>query len=169
MDLLTASSVASASASYLTQLLTFFPNRGVSPTRDFPLFELSILREPEVPAVVEYERIAPTTLKNIGPNFIRSMVFVHGLGGHSRDTWGGWNAHWPCDFLPKDLKGVRVLAFNYDARLSSLSDNLGVFEGIGKILLHFCHRIRLDVSVQDRPIIFVCHGLGGLIVKSVRL
>lgn len=44
------------------------------------------------------------------------MIFVHGLGGDSVQTWthGGTGSYWPRDFLPEDIPEARVMTFDYN-------------------------------------------------------
>ena len=48
-----------------------------------------------------------------------SIVFVHGLRGHNRNTWTKDDVCWPKDLLPKEkaLSHTRVLTFGYDANI----------------------------------------------------
>ena len=47
-----------------------------------------------------------------------SIVFIHGLQGHRRDTWTTQGICWPKDWLVKEpaLSNVRILSFGYDSR-----------------------------------------------------
>ena len=52
-----------------------------------------------------------------------SIVFVHGLCGHRRETWTKDGVCWPRELLLKEeaLSHVRVLAFGYDANIVNLN------------------------------------------------
>jgi protein SERAC1 len=51
-----------------------------------------------------------------------SIVFVHGLGGHRRETWTKDDVCWPKELLSKEpaLSHIRVLTFGYDANIVKL-------------------------------------------------
>ena len=124
---------------------------------------------------------------------IADLVFVHGLQGHPQRTWqssvtsqqhtaGGnsfkrWRDHlrdkegagvfWPADLIPQDFPELRVLTYGYDSKVtgyyaSSKSKN-GIFDH-GNSLLNALNRKRTNLS--NRPIIFIAHSLGGLVVKQ---
>jgi hypothetical protein len=118
-----------------------------------------------------------------------SIVFVHGLRGHRTQTWTKDGVCWPKDLLPKEeaLSHVRVLSFGYDAGVVSLTRraSLNTLFDHSINLLNELARVRARGAVrslpfqaarptlksflqQDRPLIFIAHSLGGLIVKDVR-
>ena len=120
------------------------------------------------------------------------LVFVHGLQGHPKRSWqssvrlqqhtsthnpfkrsktsqkdGGAGIFWPADLIPHDFPTIRVLTFGYDSQITrhyatGTSKN-GIFDH-GNSLLNALSRERTNLS--NRPIIFVAHGLGGLVVKQ---
>ena len=124
---------------------------------------------------------------------IADLVFVHGLQGHPRKTWQssltpqqhtsgrnpfkrwrdqrrdkeGAGVFWPADLIPQDFPELRVLTYGYDSKItgyyaSSKSKN-GIFDH-GNSLLNALSRERTKLA--NRPIIFVAHSLGGLVVKQ---
>jgi hypothetical protein len=48
---------------------------------------------------------------------LHSLVAVHGLNGDAKRTWTHreTNALWLQDFLPRDVKNIRVMSFGYNA------------------------------------------------------
>lgn len=94
------------------------------------------------------------------------VVFVHGLGGNALSTW---HPHEKQDedcwlyWLGRDLPEAGIWSFGYEAEFSELK---------GKAVPRFDQASALfdlleSHSIGDRPIIFVTHSLGGLIVKEM--
>lgn len=93
------------------------------------------------------------------------VVFVHGLTGHGSQTWQKGGVLWPRDLLPKALPNVRVIAWNYDV------DVLRFFNKTKQnSILQHAENLLFDLGgereEEGRPIIFVGHSLGGLVVKQ---
>jgi len=106
-----------------------------------------------------YEGQAPITL---------DVVFVHGLHGDKIKTWSKDRICWPRDLLKEDLPNARILSWGYDARAMGFLDAAGqqsVAAHAMQLLADLSRRRRTAEEMQ-RPIIFVCHSLGGLIVKD---
>ncbi|KAL4895497.1 hypothetical protein BDV59DRAFT_174033 [Aspergillus ambiguus] len=100
------------------------------------------------------------------------IVFVHGLHGHPFDTWTSkTGCFWPYDLLPGTLGKVRILTYGYCASIGTFIDTDEAnslptqAESFALILVE--NRKRLSCS--DRPIIYVCHSLGGVLVKELLL
>ena len=51
----------------------------------------------------------------------KSVLFIHGLGGHWHDTWKAKDAEvpWPRDILPDRLPHCRILSWGYDSHITS--------------------------------------------------
>jgi hypothetical protein len=104
---------------------------------------------------------------------IVDIVAVHGLGGHYKETWtwkpGKANespCNWLTDLLPTDVPNARIMSFGYDAAVA-LSKSIGDISIFGEQLLQFVLLNRESEQQKRRPIIFVCHSLGGIVVKKV--
>lgn len=71
---------------------------------------------------------------------------------------------WLRDALLYDLPGARILTYSYDTRLAE-SNN---FQNLEDVALTFraSLRIALSRSPPDRPLIFIAHSLGGLVLKQ---
>jgi hypothetical protein len=75
---------------------------------------------------------------------------------------------WPIDLISKDCPDSRILMFGYDSKITKYfggaTNQNGIFSH-GKDLLFALYRERHS----DRPLVFVAHSLGGIIVKQVSL
>jgi hypothetical protein len=95
------------------------------------------------------------------------IVAVHGLNPlnaelHAEATWTAGNKLWLRDFLPEKAPRARVLLFGYNSNVAFSTAAAGVRE-VAENLLNLLQAVRTDSP--DRPLIFVCHSLGGIIVK----
>ncbi|MCJ1307313.1 hypothetical protein MMC25_000959 [Agyrium rufum] len=143
-----------------------------------------------------------------GPLISPSIVFVHGLRGHPRETWedsrqGGNDGEgsatskrnplksifksksspsttnsqkgesnlasqrlfWPKEYLTEDLPQARIWTYGYNADVIG-----GLFQANNKnsVSQHgqdLAVRIEREIE-NEEPIVFVAHGLGGIIVKD---
>jgi hypothetical protein len=95
------------------------------------------------------------------------IVAVHGLSAEPGvNIWQAADGTvWLRDLIPKDIKGARVFTFNYDAR-TLFSGQQNSLESTAAILLSEVTAARLDVP-PARPLVFIGHGFGGLLVESV--
>ena len=110
---------------------------------------------------------------------IADIVFIHGLQGSFFSTWmvqqDSTDYHhvvcWPAAYLPaylmKDgkLPNVRIFSVGYHARMTKSASphpTLSIQEEAADL------RNRLSsAGIGEKPIIFVTHSLGGLIVKEM--
>ncbi|KAF3807774.1 Protein SERAC1, partial [Colletotrichum gloeosporioides] len=94
-----------------------------------------------------------------------SIVAVHGLGGDWEGTWTSNGRLWLRDFVPSQLPSARVWSFGYDS--SILSQTVADINDVAISLLDSLDGERSRTSSTGKPIIFVAHSLGGVIVKRV--
>ncbi|KAH9902064.1 hypothetical protein F4778DRAFT_106552 [Xylariomycetidae sp. FL2044] len=123
------------------------------------------------------------------------IVAVHGLNGDALRTWTARKSqvcwlHHP-DFLPKYVRNARVLVWGYNSSFSTLTGaepsknrihhhahtlvaqlyaDRRVRSTIDKVSGHTTSEHIINSTRQlegrvDKPIIFLCHSLGGLVVK----
>ncbi|KAF8250955.1 hypothetical protein K440DRAFT_596776 [Wilcoxina mikolae CBS 423.85] len=72
---------------------------------------------------------------------------------------------WLRDFLPKDVKNVRVMTYGYDRLLDGYEKGGVALSGCARGLIEQLENSRR--MAKDRPIIFIAHSSGGLLVKQV--
>ncbi len=72
---------------------------------------------------------------------------------------------WPRDLLPRQLPRTRVLSFGYNADTSQNTSIAGIRD-IARTLLSWLIGDRDEC--EGRPIVFVAHCIGGIIVEKVR-
>ncbi|CAD6571798.1 MAG: hypothetical protein ASARMPRED_004791 [Alectoria sarmentosa] len=107
-----------------------------------------------------------------GPNAEIDIVAVHGLNGDAFTTWTSdkgnicWLNHQ--DLLPKYMPNARILTWGYNANVTSLK---GRSTSSDRVLQHAQTLVadlqadRALEGAESRPIIFLCHSLGGIVVK----
>jgi hypothetical protein len=95
-------------------------------------------------------------------------VAIHGLNildkpGHAEATWTAQNGRlWLRDLLPTALSNARILLFAYNSNVAFQTSTAGVRDA-SESLLDRLLSLRKDLS--SRPIVFLAHSLGGLVVK----
>ncbi|CRK14677.1 hypothetical protein BN1708_011202 [Verticillium longisporum] len=103
-----------------------------------------------------------------GDNPIVDIVALHGLNGHREKTWTAENGvHWLRDLLPKDLPQARILCYGYDANTHStrrVSWN-NIYDHATNLVSDLYRKRKITNSI-NRPIIFIAHSLGGIVLKS---
>ncbi|RYP80927.1 hypothetical protein DL769_002205 [Monosporascus sp. CRB-8-3] len=99
-------------------------------------------------------------------DFDVDIVAVHGLGGHAFNTWTDKDGHlWLRDSLPARVPKVRVMTFGYDSTVLFGSCRAS----INDFALDLATRLELErqhTEERRRPLVFVCHSLGGVVFKE---
>ncbi|KAL9634729.1 MAG: hypothetical protein Q9164_003918 [Protoblastenia rupestris] len=121
-----------------------------------------------------------------------SLVAVHGLAGDPFTTWTHVKGQpmWLRDLLPQAMPNVRTMTYGYNASFLNYTANQDVRSIAAKLLaeladlrsgervstykiilcgcLHAAHpALAHGIQQSRRPIVFVCHSLGGIIAKKV--
>jgi hypothetical protein len=95
------------------------------------------------------------------------IVAVTGLGGHALGSFrstGGMSV-WLRDFAPQDVPRARFVTYGYDTGVIASDNNQGVHE-LAHTLLDGLAIFRQRTQTQQRPLLFVCHSLGGVVLKE---
>lgn len=121
-----------------------------------------------------------------------SIVAVHGLNGDAFKSFTASNSKkfWlgNADMLPQDIPNCRVLTFSYPASVAAvfgrtssatilqhattLVQELIADRQVSRLIFGSFRYANAYVKMEkamERPIIFLCHSLGGIIVKRVRM
>ncbi|GAB1609527.1 protein SERAC1-like [Argonauta hians] len=118
------------------------------------------------------------------------VVFVHGLLGGPFKTWrqggcdhknceeleesiskGLYTRCWPKDWLPQDCSHIRILSVEYDTYLSELTATCPYDREKRSLLVRaktILQKLR-KAGVGERPVIWVGHSMGGLLIKQMLL
>ncbi|KAI1112902.1 hypothetical protein F5Y14DRAFT_463011 [Nemania sp. NC0429] len=117
-----------------------------------------------------------TTAVYTHPDAKVDIILVHGLNGDPEKSWTAKNGvFWPVDLLPQSLREARanILVYGYNADVyskkhgSSPSDNF-IYMHAQTLVTSLTH-YRKDELTSLNPIIWVCHSLGGILVKRALL
>ena len=91
-----------------------------------------------------------------------AVIFVHGILSSSERCWYSGDVYWPrllCD--EPSVADVGIYVFSYRADLFSADYRLGdAVEALNAYL-------ELDGLLNYRELIFVCHSMGGIVLKKV--
>ncbi|KAH6667983.1 hypothetical protein B0J14DRAFT_519380 [Halenospora varia] len=117
-------------------------------------------------------KIFPSGIKLLhdSEHSVVDVVLVHGLTGDREKTWTAKNAAspWPQSLLPSKVPNARVLTFGYDAYITDWRGMVSQ-NRIGNHSMNLLTSVatfREDDDTNNRPIIFICHSLGGLICED---
>ena len=103
------------------------------------------------------------------------IIFIHGLQGGVFKTWrqsdsmiqtSDYTECWPKSWLAKDFPKCRILAINYQTFLS----NWNIVCGQAYTLKEKSHQLTQELvcaNVGERPVIWITHSMGGLLLKQM--
>lgn len=98
-----------------------------------------------------------------------SIVAIHGLNGHAYRSFTSKETGlmWLRDLLPNDLPNSRIMTFGYNA---NVLDNTatGTLADFRQSFLSSLSAMRNSQRERLRPVLFIAHSLGGIVLKSVR-
>lgn len=104
---------------------------------------------------------------------IVDIVAIHGLNGHYENTWttkkgDGTQVNWLRDLLPKKIRNARIMSFSYNSRVQFSKSTSDIFVFADQLLEQLL-AARNTPGEEARSIVFICHSLGGIVFKQVRL
>jgi hypothetical protein len=73
---------------------------------------------------------------------------------------------WLRDFLPSQLPKTRIMTYGYNSNVFDSASTTTIPE-FAQGLLGALTNARSGPKERKRPIVFVCHSLGGIVVKLV--
>lgn len=99
------------------------------------------------------------------------IVALHGLNGHYYHTWtlpatrSSPACNWLERSLPREVPKARVMSYSYDSAVFAKSQaSIGDF---ADLLLEGLMAERSSLAEKERPLLFICHSLGGIVFKKV--
>ena len=95
-----------------------------------------------------------------------SIIAIHGLGGSAFKTWTDKDEHlWLRDSLPAPVPTARIMTYGYDSTVVFGSSRMSI-DDFSLDLLSRLSLVRQESAEKKRPVIFICHSLGGLVFKQ---
>ncbi|KAK5047249.1 hypothetical protein LTR84_006771 [Exophiala bonariae] len=106
------------------------------------------------------------------------IIFVHGLGGTSQQTWSKNHdptLFWPLEWLPYEnsISSARISSFGYNAHFLSTSSTRKTILNISDFAKELLFQLLFatgsgeqPLQIGSVPLIFIAHSMGGLVVKK---
>ncbi|KAI9450634.1 Alpha/Beta hydrolase protein [Russula earlei] len=91
------------------------------------------------------------------------IIAIHGLNGHAFNSWTvDDGVMWLRDLLPAQVPDARVLLYGYNANVIEDASRSRIQEH-ARLFIKFLQGL---AEIQKRRVIFICHSLGGLVLKQ---
>ncbi|KAI1377216.1 hypothetical protein F4677DRAFT_415636 [Hypoxylon crocopeplum] len=111
------------------------------------------------------KELYPLDKPNVDPEI--DIVFVPGLGAHPEDSWKSESTsfNWTTDGLVRDFPRARILLYMYE---SAWTGPLKVKQFMGNVAMTLLNGLRSkrEGRIQRRPIVFIGHSMGGLVIAK---
>ncbi|KAK0742615.1 hypothetical protein B0T18DRAFT_167385 [Schizothecium vesticola] len=113
----------------------------------------------------------PTGKEQTGAATCIDIVAVHGLNprnkkDHAFRTWTKNGRNWLTDDLPGDLPGARIFVYEYNSYPENSDQKQRLVKEALQLLNLIDSRRDDQPGRPPRPLIFIAHSLGGLLVKQ---
>lgn len=101
---------------------------------------------------------------------ITDIVAIHGLNGHYQKTWTDEESQY--NWLRDGWTGssitntIRVMSFSYNAKVKHSKSTADIFDFADQLLEGLLAK-RDSIEEETRPLVFICHSLGGIVFKQV--
>ncbi|PGH36217.1 hypothetical protein GX50_00901 [[Emmonsia] crescens] len=93
------------------------------------------------------------------------IIAITGLDGHAYGSWkgkGNLGRMWLRHFLSQDLPHCRTMIYGYDSRLTS--HGINTIMDYGREFLEEIKQVRNTPESTQRPLFFIAHSFGGIIL-----
>ncbi|XP_062564751.1 protein SERAC1 isoform X2 [Armigeres subalbatus] len=124
---------------------------------------------PDLPLVADEKYTSPGVRNNLEGRY--SVSGEKWLQEPLGDESIGRSFCWPMEWLPKDFPNIRVIGLNYESSLSQWSASgcpCEKYDGkLEKRAAEFLRKLAKSNIGQDRPVVWVGHSMGGLLIKSI--
>ncbi|CAF9933215.1 MAG: hypothetical protein ALECFALPRED_005507 [Alectoria fallacina] len=95
------------------------------------------------------------------------IIAITGLAGHAFGSWStATQRMWLRDFLPRDIPQARILLYGYDSRIVNSQSRSILADFSSNFIVKF-NAMRAQSLSENRPVIFIGHSLGCLMIKEV--
>ncbi|KAI5460176.1 hypothetical protein BGZ63DRAFT_512083, partial [Mariannaea sp. PMI_226] len=118
-----------------------------------------------VPEIHDPSKIGLKVLHDC-PDATVDICFIHGLTGDRESDWTaeGQSMPWPQTLLPSKVEDARILSYGYRITLTETHGPSFQYHSMNLLVSLADDRSACDATY--RPLIFVAHGAGGLLIKQ---
>ncbi|OQD70555.1 hypothetical protein PENDEC_c022G00030 [Penicillium decumbens] len=98
---------------------------------------------------------------------VADIIAIAGLDGQAYGSWqgrGNLGRMWLRDFLSKDLPQCRTMIYGYNSKLSS--HGVDTILDYGRELMEKIKKAWNTKELEQRPLIFIAHSFGGVILAD---
>ncbi|KAK4206997.1 hypothetical protein QBC37DRAFT_104982 [Rhypophila decipiens] len=91
------------------------------------------------------------------------IVAIHGLQGDAIQSWTHERTKfmWLTDYLPEQFPKARIFTYAYNSGVWFNGSTKTIEQESVNLLTYLDHKVE-----QDRPLIFICHSMGGILLKA---